>query len=39
MLGVSDVDIVQAFLLIIGFAVAAFAACFYLIARGTGIRD
>jgi ABC-2 type transport system permease protein len=39
MLGVSDVDIVSAFLIISGFAIVAFAACFFLIARGVGIRD
>jgi ABC-2 type transport system permease protein len=38
-LGVSDVDIVTAFVMILVFVVAAFGACFYLISRGIGIRE
>jgi len=39
MLGVSDVNIVTAFAIIILFAVLAFTTCFYLISRGVGIRE
>jgi ABC-2 type transport system permease protein len=39
MLGVSDIDIVTAYVIVIGFVVVAFAACYYLISKGTGIRD
>jgi ABC-2 type transport system permease protein len=39
MLGVSDVDIVRAFSIIIIFTVAAFVICFNLISRGVGIRE
>jgi ABC-2 type transport system permease protein len=38
-LGVSDVDIVTAFVMILVFVVMAFGACFYLISRGIGIRE
>jgi ABC-2 type transport system permease protein len=39
MLGVSDVNIITAYAMIIVFLVAAFAICFYLISRGIGIRE
>ncbi len=39
MLGVSDIDIVTAFLIVIVFVVLAFATCFYLISKGIGIRE
>jgi ABC-2 type transport system permease protein len=39
MLGVSDIDIVAAYAIIIGFAVALFAACMFMMSRGTGIRS
>ena len=39
MLGVSDVDIGTAFTMVIVFVVLAFAVCFYLLARGVGIRE
>jgi ABC-2 type transport system permease protein len=39
MLGVSDVDIVTAYAMILVFVVLAFATCFYLISRGIGIRE
>jgi ABC-2 type transport system permease protein len=38
-LGVSDVNIITAYAMIIVFLVAAFAICFYLISRGIGIRE
>jgi ABC-2 type transport system permease protein len=38
-LGVSDVDIVTAYVMILVFVVLAFGACFYLISRGIGIRE
>jgi ABC-2 type transport system permease protein len=38
-LGVSDIDIVTAYVLILTFTVAAFAVCFYLISKGIGIRE
>ncbi len=38
-LGVSDIDITTAFVIIIAFVVIAFATCFYLITRGVGIRE
>ena len=38
-LGVSDIDIRMAFVVILVFLVLAFATCFYLISRGIGIRD
>jgi len=39
MLGVSDINIVTAYAIILVFVVAAFGACFYLISRGVGIRE
>ncbi len=39
MLGVSDVDIVTAYVMILSFVVLAFATCYYLISRGIGIRE
>ena len=39
MLGVSDVNIVTAYVMVLVFVVLAFATCFILIARGTGIRE
>ena len=39
MLGVSDIDIVRAYVIIIGFAVGLFAVCVVLIDRGVGIRE
>jgi ABC-2 type transport system permease protein len=39
MLGVSDIDIVTAFVIVIVFVVLAFATCFYLISKGIGIRE
>lgn len=39
MLGVSDVNIVTAYVMILIFVVLAFATCFYLITRGIGIRE
>jgi len=38
MLGVSDIDIVVAYAIIIGFAAVLFAACVVLLGRGTGLR-
>jgi ABC-2 type transport system permease protein len=38
-LGVSDVDIVTAYVVILIFLALAFAVCFYLISRGIGIRE
>jgi ABC-2 type transport system permease protein len=38
MLGVSDIDIGVAYVIIVGFAVALFATCMVMIRRGTGIR-
>jgi len=38
-LGVSDIDIRMAFVVILVFLVLAFAACFYLISRGIGLRS
>jgi ABC-2 type transport system permease protein len=39
MLGVSDIPIGQAYGIILAFAVGLFAACMWLIRRGTGIRS
>ena len=39
MLGVADVNIVTAYVMILIFVVLAFATCFYLITRGIGIRE
>jgi hypothetical protein len=39
MLGVSDIDIGVAYAIILSFLVIAFAACYYMISRGIGIRD
>lgn len=39
MLGVSDINIVTAYTIVIVFVIVAFAVCFYLISRGVGIRD
>jgi len=38
-LGVSDINIVTAYVVILIFLALAFAACFYLISRGIGIRE
>jgi ABC-2 type transport system permease protein len=38
-LGVSDIDIVTAYVVILTFLALAFAVCFYLISRGIGIRE
>ena len=38
-LGVSDINMATAFAIIITFVVIAFAACYYLITRGVGIRE
>jgi ABC-2 type transport system permease protein len=38
-LGVSDVDIVTAYVVILIFLALAFAACYYMISRGIGIRE
>jgi len=37
--GVSDINIVTAYVVILIFLALAFAACFYLISRGIGIRE
>ena len=39
MLGVSDIDIGTAFVIVIVFVVLAFSTCFYLISKGIGIRE
>jgi ABC-2 type transport system permease protein len=39
MLGVSDIDVGVAYAIILSFLVIAFAACYYMISRGIGIRD
>jgi ABC-2 type transport system permease protein len=39
MLGVSDIDITRAYIIIIAFAVGLFAACMVLIKKGIGIRE
>jgi len=39
MLGVSDINIVTAYAIILVFVVVAFGTCFYLISRGVGIRE
>ena len=39
MLGVSDINIVTAYVVVLAFVVLAFATCFYLISRGVGIRE
>jgi len=39
MLGVSDIDIRLAFVIVVGFAVGLFSICMVLIDRGVGIRD
>ncbi|MDP6435772.1 MAG: ABC transporter permease [Gammaproteobacteria bacterium] len=39
MLGVSDIDIVTAYVIILAFVVLAFGTCFYLLSRGIGIRE
>lgn len=39
MLGISDISIVQAYAIIIGFAVGLFSICMILMNRGVGIRD
>lgn len=38
-LGVSDINIVTAYVIILTFVILAFAACFYLLSRGIGIRE
>jgi ABC-2 type transport system permease protein len=38
-LGVSDINIVTAYVIILSFVVLAFGACFYLLSRGIGIRE
>jgi ABC-2 type transport system permease protein len=39
MLGVSDIDIVTAYIIILAFVVLAFGTCLYLLSRGIGIRE
>ena len=39
MLGVSDIDVVRAYIIIIIFAVGLFMVCMFLINRGIGIRE
>ncbi|MBT8423036.1 MAG: ABC transporter permease [Gammaproteobacteria bacterium] len=39
MLGVSDIDITTAFIVIFAFLILAFTTCFYLISNGVGIRE
>jgi ABC-2 type transport system permease protein len=39
MLGVSDIDITTAFIIILLFVFIAFSTCYYLISRGIGIRE
>jgi ABC-2 type transport system permease protein len=39
MIGVSDIDIRMAFLIIVVFVILAFGICFFLISRGIGIRE
>lgn len=39
MLGVSDINIVHAFLIIIGFVVGLYLFCLYLLNRGVGVRS
>lgn len=39
MLGISDIDIAWAYVIIIAFVIIAFGACFYLLSRGIGIRE
>lgn len=39
MLGVSDIDVGVAYAIIMSFLIIAFAACYYMISRGIGIRD
>ncbi|NND53975.1 MAG: ABC transporter permease [Gammaproteobacteria bacterium] len=39
MLGVSDIDITTAFIVIFVFLILAFTTCFYLISNGVGIRE
>jgi ABC-2 type transport system permease protein len=39
MLGVSDINIVTAYVVVLVFVVLAFTTCFYLISRGVGIRE
>jgi ABC-2 type transport system permease protein len=39
MLGVSDIDIVTAYVIILSFVAIAFTTCYYLISRGVGIRE
>jgi ABC-2 type transport system permease protein len=39
MIGVSDIDIRMAFLIIVVFVILAFGVCFFLISRGIGIRE
>ncbi len=38
-LGVSDIDIVTAYVVILTFLALAFAVCYYMISRGIGIRE
>jgi ABC-2 type transport system permease protein len=39
MLGVSDINIVTAYVVVLVFVALAFGTCFYLIAKGVGIRE
>jgi ABC-2 type transport system permease protein len=39
MLGVSDIDITYAFMIIIGFVIGLYLFCLYLLRRGVGIRS
>ncbi len=38
-LGASDIDIVHAYIILIGFVILLFSACFFLMKRGIGIRE
>ena len=38
-LGASDIDIVHAYIILIGFVILLFSACFFLMKRGVGIRE
>lgn len=39
MLGISDINIVTAYVVVLVFVVLTFATCYYLISRGIGIRE